>query len=362
MARAGGARRADRDRSRCPTSCPTRSPFPDDTRRAPYDPAAGAGLLARAGAGRPRVPPLPLPLPRQGQPGALLLGQLRPGGDALLRPPRAAASRRHPAPAGRGDPRGLFARGLQRRLLAGRRRRRRAGFYAYAYPAPEGFAAAKVAPAAARFDAALGEFLLPYEAVRTAPDPDAALLAFLQIDLRGRRRPRPLGPRRAGVRRGQDRRPATGRLRRARRYSPQSSASVGAARLPAHRGGDGDLASAGGVRQEQEHERLAAVDQHVGRSCAAPRPCPRRTSRADDERRKSRFIWLAGDVLSVTVISTSVAGPVGVAFADHGVPAGECRWRGDVGAKARRCSRRAAGRRYGDRHRRRRVRPAPGRR
>ncbi len=53
-------------------------------------------------------------------------------------------------------------------------------FYSYAYPAPEGFAAAKVQPAEARFDAALGEFLLPYEAVRTAPDPDAALLAFLQ--------------------------------------------------------------------------------------------------------------------------------------------------------------------------------------
>jgi hypothetical protein len=53
-------------------------------------------------------------------------------------------------------------------------------FYSYAYPAPDGFAAAKVAPAAACFDATLGEFLLPYEAVRTAPDPDAALLAFLQ--------------------------------------------------------------------------------------------------------------------------------------------------------------------------------------
>jgi hypothetical protein len=53
-------------------------------------------------------------------------------------------------------------------------------FYAYAYPVPDGFAAAPVAPAAARFDAGLGEFLLPYEAVRTAPDPDAALLAFLQ--------------------------------------------------------------------------------------------------------------------------------------------------------------------------------------
>jgi len=53
-------------------------------------------------------------------------------------------------------------------------------FYSYAYPAPAGFAAAKVAPPAARFDAALGEFLLPYEAVRSAADPDAALLAFLQ--------------------------------------------------------------------------------------------------------------------------------------------------------------------------------------
>jgi len=53
-------------------------------------------------------------------------------------------------------------------------------FYAYAYPVPGGFAAAIVAPPAARFDATLGEFLLPYEAVRAAPDPDAALLTFLQ--------------------------------------------------------------------------------------------------------------------------------------------------------------------------------------
>jgi hypothetical protein len=53
-------------------------------------------------------------------------------------------------------------------------------FYAYAYPAPAGFASAPVSPSQARFDSALGEFLLPYEAVRTAPDPDAALTAFLQ--------------------------------------------------------------------------------------------------------------------------------------------------------------------------------------
>lgn len=53
-------------------------------------------------------------------------------------------------------------------------------FYSYAYPVPEGFAAAKVAPEAARFDAALGEFILDYEAVRSAADPDDTLLAFLQ--------------------------------------------------------------------------------------------------------------------------------------------------------------------------------------
>jgi hypothetical protein len=53
-------------------------------------------------------------------------------------------------------------------------------FYAYAYPEPAGFRAAKVAPHAAFFSDALGEFILPYEAVRSAEDPDAALTAFLQ--------------------------------------------------------------------------------------------------------------------------------------------------------------------------------------
>lgn len=53
-------------------------------------------------------------------------------------------------------------------------------FYSYAYPAPEGFARAPITPPAARYDERLGEFILPYEAVRTASDPDAALLAFLQ--------------------------------------------------------------------------------------------------------------------------------------------------------------------------------------
>ena len=53
-------------------------------------------------------------------------------------------------------------------------------FYSYAYPTPEGFAEAEVGPKDAVFDRDLGEFLLPYDAVRSAADPEAALLEFLQ--------------------------------------------------------------------------------------------------------------------------------------------------------------------------------------
>ena len=52
-------------------------------------------------------------------------------------------------------------------------------FYSYAYPTPGGFAERPVRPEAARFEENLGEFVLPYEAVRSAPDPREALLEFL---------------------------------------------------------------------------------------------------------------------------------------------------------------------------------------
>ncbi len=55
-----------------------------------------------------------------------------------------------------------------------------AAFYAYAYPEPPGFRAAKVEPDGAYYEAAMGEWILPYEAVRSAADPDAAVLAFLE--------------------------------------------------------------------------------------------------------------------------------------------------------------------------------------
>jgi hypothetical protein len=55
-----------------------------------------------------------------------------------------------------------------------------AAFYAYAYPEPAGYTAAKVEPAAAFYSTDLHEFLLPYDAVRQSTSPDDTLLAFLQ--------------------------------------------------------------------------------------------------------------------------------------------------------------------------------------
>ena len=53
-------------------------------------------------------------------------------------------------------------------------------YYSYAYPEPEGFSEAKVRPAQAFYFKDFGQFILPYDAVRTASDPQATLMAFLQ--------------------------------------------------------------------------------------------------------------------------------------------------------------------------------------
>src|SRR4051794_39983283 len=55
-----------------------------------------------------------------------------------------------------------------------------AAFYSYAVPEPQGFKFAAVAPEAAYYHRDLGEFILPYEAVRTAPSPEAAVHAFIR--------------------------------------------------------------------------------------------------------------------------------------------------------------------------------------
>ena len=60
----------------------------------------------------------------------------------------------------------------------------RAAFYAYAHPAPEGFAAATLSPSAARWEPALGEYVLDWDDVCAAPDPLAAGLDFARSAFR----------------------------------------------------------------------------------------------------------------------------------------------------------------------------------
>jgi hypothetical protein len=54
----------------------------------------------------------------------------------------------------------------------------RPAFYAYAYPEPAGCVEAVIGPAAAGYDLEMREWILPYEAVRRSPHPDAMLAGF----------------------------------------------------------------------------------------------------------------------------------------------------------------------------------------
>jgi hypothetical protein len=56
----------------------------------------------------------------------------------------------------------------------------RAAFYVYAYPEPAGYGDTRLATADAFYDPGLGQFILPYDAVRKSSEPDALLLGFLQ--------------------------------------------------------------------------------------------------------------------------------------------------------------------------------------
>ena len=95
-------------------------------------------------------------------------------------------------------------------------------FYSYAYPSPDGFAEAKVAPDAARFDAALGEFILDYEAVRAAAGSRRGAARLSAKQLCSGRRSWPLGSRRARM-----------RARHAGRAAQQAREGAHERRLPA---------------------------------------------------------------------------------------------------------------------------------
>ena len=60
----------------------------------------------------------------------------------------------------------------------------KSAFYAYAHPAVEGFADAALSPPAARWDGALGEYLLDWDDVRSSPDPHALALEFARSAFR----------------------------------------------------------------------------------------------------------------------------------------------------------------------------------
>lgn len=60
----------------------------------------------------------------------------------------------------------------------------KAAFYAYAHPAPAGFAAATLSPAASRWDEVLGEYVLDWEDVRASPDPHGLALEFARSAFR----------------------------------------------------------------------------------------------------------------------------------------------------------------------------------
>ena len=77
----------------------------------------------------------------------------------------------------------------------GDERFRQPAFYAYTSPKPEGIEAAAVGPDGAFWSTELGEFLLPYESVRTSSDPRGVLLEFLEIHLSSGRRAHRLGSR-----------------------------------------------------------------------------------------------------------------------------------------------------------------------
>jgi len=60
----------------------------------------------------------------------------------------------------------------------------KAAFYAYAHPAPAAFANAALSPAAARWDATLGEYILDWDDVRSSPNPHAVALNFARSAFR----------------------------------------------------------------------------------------------------------------------------------------------------------------------------------
>ena len=75
----------------------------------------------------------------------------------------------------------------------------RAAFYVYAYPEPAGYGDTPLKAPAGFYDKDLGQFILQYDAVRQASDPDALLLGVLAGNLRGSGGAWEMGPQGTGA-------------------------------------------------------------------------------------------------------------------------------------------------------------------
>jgi hypothetical protein len=162
-----------------PSEVPNPIPFPDDDEHASYEPepvhrfwralvSVDAVMKEHRARFRGRTSPV--------QPfwGSLDLSYTRFSGRPAEPPAGADVITRHAADAEQATA-GFWP---------GDARLEEPAFFAYTSPRPEGIEQAAVEPEAAGWSVAIGEFLLPYEAVRTAPEPRQALLDFLETTYR----------------------------------------------------------------------------------------------------------------------------------------------------------------------------------
>ena len=155
-------------------------PFEQDRAHAQYDAAYASRFSPGALSIRPGDEPISRAFHRQGEPGAFLLGQFRPRGFSIFRSNGAPAAGVTPNVAAWVMTEAYSHEVSSCGFWPGNGGFGEAAFYVYAYPEPAGYGDTPLRTPGGRYDKDLGQFILPYDAVRQARDPDALLLGFLQ--------------------------------------------------------------------------------------------------------------------------------------------------------------------------------------
>ena len=173
--------------------------FSEDRVHASYDPAAAHRFWRVLLRVNHVFAAFPQRVSRQGQPHPFVLGKLRPCGDAVFRKSGALSI----PVACPGLPDDVTREAYSHEVSSagfwpGSDAYPHPAFYSYAYPEPAGFRDRPVT-AGAHFDTTLGEYILAYDTVRSAADPDALLLDFLATTYAAAGRFWRLGSRFAGM-------------------------------------------------------------------------------------------------------------------------------------------------------------------